>query len=139
MMGLPAGTRIWIAAGFTDMRIGFNGLAAKVETALADDPFICSGNQYAAEQIGVVLSSHGVRYCGHIIFRYPLSPDAGMFPGNDMKEGLPCWSFTIDIRESSSICVVVRSAEKWIALPPISRRLATREAQPGSTWLVSRD
>ncbi len=29
MIGLPAGTRIWIAAGFTDMRCGFNGLAAK--------------------------------------------------------------------------------------------------------------
>jgi transposase len=39
MIGLPAGTRIWLAAGVTDMRAGFNGLAAKVETALADDPF----------------------------------------------------------------------------------------------------
>jgi transposase len=39
MMGLPAGTRIWIAAGFTDMRSGFNGLAAKVETALQEDPY----------------------------------------------------------------------------------------------------
>jgi transposase len=39
MIGLPAGTRIWIAAGFTDMRSGFNGLAAKVQTALAEDPF----------------------------------------------------------------------------------------------------
>lgn len=44
MMGLPAGTRIWIAAGFTDMRCGFNGLAAKVESVLADDPF--SGNVF---------------------------------------------------------------------------------------------
>jgi transposase len=44
MMGLPAGTRIWIAAGFTDMRCGFNGLAAKVESMLADDPF--SGNVF---------------------------------------------------------------------------------------------
>jgi transposase len=39
MMGLPAGTRIWIAAGVTDMRAGFNGLAAKVQAALDDDPF----------------------------------------------------------------------------------------------------
>ena len=39
MIGLPAGTRIWIAAGVTDMRCGFQGLAAKVETALAADPF----------------------------------------------------------------------------------------------------
>jgi len=39
MIGLPAGTRFWLAAGVTDMRPGFNGLAAKVETALAEDPF----------------------------------------------------------------------------------------------------
>lgn len=39
MIGLPAGTRIWIAAGITDMRAGFNGLAAKVQMALEDDPF----------------------------------------------------------------------------------------------------
>ena len=39
MIGLPAGTRIWIATGVTDMRSGFNGLAAKVQTALAEDPF----------------------------------------------------------------------------------------------------
>lgn len=39
MMGLPAGTRIWLAAGHTDMRCGFNGLAAKVRTALDADPF----------------------------------------------------------------------------------------------------
>jgi transposase len=39
MIGLPAGTRIWLAAGFTDMRCGFNGLAARVQTALAEDPF----------------------------------------------------------------------------------------------------
>lgn len=35
MMGLPAGTRVWIAAGHTDMRKGFDGLAALVQTALA--------------------------------------------------------------------------------------------------------
>jgi len=39
MIGLPAGTRIWLAAGVTDMRSGFNGLAAKVETALNEDPY----------------------------------------------------------------------------------------------------
>ena len=39
MIGLPAGTRIWLAAGVTDMRSGFNGLAAKVEIALQADPF----------------------------------------------------------------------------------------------------
>lgn len=29
MIGLPAGTKVWLAAGTTDMRSGFNGLAAK--------------------------------------------------------------------------------------------------------------
>lgn len=38
MMGLPAGTRIWIAAGVTDMRAGMNGLAAKVQATLAEEP-----------------------------------------------------------------------------------------------------
>lgn len=38
MMGLPAGTRIWIAAGVTDMRAGMNGLASKVQLTLDDDP-----------------------------------------------------------------------------------------------------
>src|SRR5450631_3837447 len=39
MIGLPANTRVWIAAGHTDMRRGFDGLAATVQTALADNPF----------------------------------------------------------------------------------------------------
>jgi transposase len=39
MIGLPANTRIWIAAGVTDMRCGFNSLAAKVQTALERDPY----------------------------------------------------------------------------------------------------
>ena len=39
MIGLPAGTRVWLVAGITDMRCGFNGLAAKVQTALSENPF----------------------------------------------------------------------------------------------------
>ncbi len=39
MSGLPQNTRIWIAAGVTDMRCGFNSLAAKVQTVLEKDPF----------------------------------------------------------------------------------------------------
>ncbi|WP_080429387.1 IS66 family insertion sequence element accessory protein TnpB [Burkholderia ubonensis] len=38
MIGFPAGTRIWLAAGVTDMRCGFQGLAAKVQTALEENP-----------------------------------------------------------------------------------------------------
>jgi transposase len=39
MVGLPCGTRVWLVAGPTDMRKGFDGLAALVQTALADNPF----------------------------------------------------------------------------------------------------
>ncbi len=38
MIPLPSGTKIWLVAGITDMRNGFNGTAAKVQTALKDDP-----------------------------------------------------------------------------------------------------
>ena len=34
MIPLPSGTKIWLVAGITDMRNGFNGLAAKVQTAV---------------------------------------------------------------------------------------------------------
>jgi transposase len=39
MITLPANTRIWIAAGVTDLRRGFVGLSALVQTALEQDPF----------------------------------------------------------------------------------------------------
>ena len=39
MISLPSGTRIWLAAGMTDMRRGFDGLASIVQEKLAADPF----------------------------------------------------------------------------------------------------
>lgn len=39
MIGAPPNTRVWIVAGRTDMRKGFDGLAAMVQTALAANPF----------------------------------------------------------------------------------------------------
>jgi transposase len=39
MMGWPAGVRIWLVAGVTDMRKGMDTLCALVQTALADNPF----------------------------------------------------------------------------------------------------
>ena len=39
MMGLPAGTRVWLAVSRTDMRKGFDGLAAAVQERMAQDPF----------------------------------------------------------------------------------------------------
>ena len=39
MIGLPTGTRVWLAAGLTDMRKGMEGLAALVQLTLEADPF----------------------------------------------------------------------------------------------------
>ena len=36
---LRTGTKIWLAAGVTDMRRGFDGLSAKVQTVLEQQPF----------------------------------------------------------------------------------------------------
>ena len=38
MIGLPANTQIWIAAGVTDLRRGFTGLSALVQTRLEKSP-----------------------------------------------------------------------------------------------------
>ena len=38
-MVLPAGTKVWLACGVTDMRKGFDGLAALVQLSLHEDPF----------------------------------------------------------------------------------------------------
>jgi transposase len=39
MIALPAGTRVWLAAGITDMRKGMDGLAALAQTTLAENAF----------------------------------------------------------------------------------------------------
>ena len=39
MIELRTGTKIWIAAGVTDMRRGFDGLSAQVQTVLNEQPF----------------------------------------------------------------------------------------------------
>jgi transposase len=38
MISLPAGVRIWLVAGVTDMRRGIDGLCALIQSALSADP-----------------------------------------------------------------------------------------------------
>ncbi|WP_116655208.1 IS66 family insertion sequence element accessory protein TnpB [Pelagibacterium sediminicola] len=38
MIPVPSGTRVWLAAGHTDMRKGFNSLALVVQEVLKRDP-----------------------------------------------------------------------------------------------------
>ena len=39
MIPVPASTKVWLAAGVTDMRKGFNGLSMLTQDALEQDPF----------------------------------------------------------------------------------------------------
>jgi transposase len=39
MISVPGGVRVYLALGPTDLRKGFDGLAALVQTQLAQDPF----------------------------------------------------------------------------------------------------
>lgn len=39
MIPVPASTKVWLAAGVTDMRKGFNGLSALAQNVLKQDPF----------------------------------------------------------------------------------------------------
>jgi len=38
MIPVPAGTRVWLAAGHTDICKGFNGLAIRIQEVLKRDP-----------------------------------------------------------------------------------------------------
>jgi transposase len=38
VIGVPGGMRVYLACGVTDMRKGFDGLAARVQTVLRLDP-----------------------------------------------------------------------------------------------------
>jgi transposase len=40
MIGLPSEVRVWLAAGYTDMRRGMPGLALQVQEHLGRDPYV---------------------------------------------------------------------------------------------------
>jgi transposase len=58
MNGLAPGTRVWLAAGATDMRKGFDSLAAQAQTVLGQDPF-----------------------SGHVRDEFPMPPSQSPAPG----------------------------------------------------------
>jgi transposase len=48
MITVPAGVRIYLAMGPTDMRKGMNGLSILAQEVLKQDPFLCVGSGYVA-------------------------------------------------------------------------------------------
>ena len=54
MITTPAGVRIYLACGTTDMRKGFDGLSIVAQDVLMQDPF--SGAIFASGAAGAILS-----------------------------------------------------------------------------------
>jgi transposase len=61
MIPVPVSTRVWLAAGVTDMRKGFDGLSALAEKVLEQDPF--SGHLF------VFRGRRGDLHQGHLVGR----------------------------------------------------------------------
>ncbi len=89
MISLPAGSRIWLAAGITDMRNGFNGLASKVQNVLKDDPFsghyVPSSAERRGDQIKVLWADSD----GLCLFTKRLERGTARLAGHPQWKGSP--------------------------------------------------
>jgi transposase len=85
MIAPPTGARVWLAAGVTDMRKGFDGLAALVQQHLGRDPF--SGQLFAFRgrrgDLVKVLSWDGQGLC-----LYAKRMEKGRFVWPQAKDGV---------------------------------------------------
>jgi transposase len=113
VIGLPAGTRVWLAAGVTDMRAGFNSLAAKVQTVLEHDPFS-----------GHVFVFRGKR--GDLLKVLWWSGDGMCLLIKRLEKGRFIWPQA----DSGTVCL--SSAQLSMLLEGIDWRRPTRTTQPSS-------
>jgi len=67
MMLVPAGIKVHMAVGYTDLRKGLDGLAVLVEQVLEKDPFLCVGRDYVAEAPQRQLEQAAPGFLRHII------------------------------------------------------------------------
>lgn len=120
MIPLSSGTKIWLVAGIIDMRNGFNGLAAKVQTALKDDPmsghvFIFRGRSGSLVKL---LWSTGDACCGllspqgealqnYVLTDGKLHADDTLVPvlGNKKTKTGRLWAYDRDNRNAGSSLV----------------------------------
>jgi transposase len=73
MIPVPSGARVWLAAGHTDMRKGFDGLAVQVQEVLKRDPhgghlFVFRGRRGGLIK---VLWHDGQGVCGRFLWPSP--------------------------------------------------------------------
>jgi transposase len=111
MIALPLGTRVWLAAGVTDMRKGMDGLAALVQTTLAENPFS-----------GHVFVFRGRR--GDLLKLLWWSGDGMNLYAKRLERGRFVWP------QASSGAVHLTSAQLSMLLEGIDWRRPTRTWQP---------
>lgn len=111
MIGLPSGTRVWLVAGHTDMRKGFDGLAAVAQTALASNPFD-----------GHVFVFRGRR--GDIIKVLWFDGQGLMLLAKRLERGRFVWPQAVDGR------VALSAAQLSMLLEGIDWRMPTRTSSP---------
>jgi transposase len=111
MIGLPLGTRVWLAAGVTDMRKGMDGLAALVQTTLAENAFS-----------GHVFAFRGKR--GDLLKLLWWSGDGMNLYAKRLERGRFVWP------QATSGAVHLTSAQLSMLLEGIDWRRPTRTAQP---------
>ena len=61
MIPMVPGTKVYLACHPVSMRLGFDGLAARVAQVLDGDPFLCVGLYYVAARPRAVDSAHFCR------------------------------------------------------------------------------
>jgi transposase len=82
---LRTGSKIWLAAGITDMRRGFDGLSAQVQTVLEQQPF--SGHVFVFRGRGGDI----VNFFGSMETAYVCSPSVwrrAASSGHKLRKGL---------------------------------------------------
>ncbi len=75
MIGLPTDTPIWLAAGVTDLRRGFTGLSALVQTALEQEPAPSRPKDRALAGPGLLAHVLVSKYSDHL----PLYRQSGIY------------------------------------------------------------
>jgi transposase len=79
MIPVPSGARVWLAAGHTDMRKGFDGLALMVQETLRRDPhgghlFVFRGRRGGLIKVLLPRDNQGER---RATIRMRMAPGAG--------------------------------------------------------------
>ena len=85
MIAPPAGTRIYLACGITDMRKGFNGLVAQIEGVLKRDPY-CGALFFFRGRRGDIVK--GIYFDGQGLVLYAKRLERGRFVWPQAKDGM---------------------------------------------------